>query len=227
MIDRELLVLACGRSGTLYTSKVFRAAGFDLRHEQIGAFGSSSMYMVPRVTDCSIVNAGQKVPIHAGENRADYRFKHVWHQTRHPLRAIDSLAKSFTRKVRLWTGEQIRFAMPGRSTELQCPIEDKIHWAMRYWFYNNAFCGVQAEWRYQLENFPWGEMLERLGYQSGHPLPVIPATTNRNLRFAFKSAEQAAMIRETIYDTTWETLERINPYLTDTIRRMARRYGYE
>lgn len=226
MQTRKLLILACGRSGTLYTSKVFRGVGLDLGHEKVGAYGTCSMYFVTPETNCATVNAHQKVPIHDGENRADYEFEHVWHQVRHPLAAIDSLAKAFTRKVRVWTGEQLHFHMPGRSAELRCPLEDRLRWAMRYWIENNKRCEEQSEWTYRVEDFPWVAMQARLCISPLYPLPVISTTTNRSLRYAFKTVVQTKDINEKMYDTTWSTLDALDAGLTLDIRILAASYGY-
>lgn len=91
---RPLLIVACGRSGTLYVCRLFHKIGIDLGHEHVGKFGCCSMYFVPNNSDFSIVNHGQKVPIHRGESKQDFKFEHIWHQVRHPLPTIDSLAKS-------------------------------------------------------------------------------------------------------------------------------------
>lgn len=226
LIKRDVLILACGRSGTLYTSRVFKSVKYDVGHEKIGENGSISMYLVAGKTDCTSINKGQKTLIHAGEDRANYEFGQVWHQLRHPLKAIDSLAKSFTRKVRAWTGEQLGVPLPGRAKELQCSIEDKLHWAMHYWLQNNLLCEKQAAWTYSLETFPWEEMLERLGLPS-QSLPTLPTTTNRGLRYAFKSKEQTAVINKTMYDTDWKRLRAIDRNLAQQVRENAERWGYK
>jgi hypothetical protein len=226
ILKRKLLVIGCGRSGTSYTTKIFKEIGLDLAHERLGKFGTCSMYMVTPITDCSIVNKGQKEGIHHGECRSKIEFEHVWHQVRDPLKCIDSLAKSFTRKVRVWTGEQVGVTLPGRSDQLQCSSEDKLHWAMNYWYTNNLLCQSQAEWTYRLEDYPWSEMLTRLNLAE-FPLPDISQTVNRGLRFAFKSKEQSEEIKRTIYNTSWETLSSVDKSLTAKIRKLARTYGYK
>lgn len=225
MIKRQLLIIGTGRSGTLYTSRVFRAAGLDLQHERMGVFGCVSMYFVPFVTDCSIVNDGQKQPIHDGEHRTDYEFAHIWHQVRDPLKTIDSLAKSFTRKVRVWTARQLHVSMPGLSSELRCPFEDKLVWALRYWVDANLLCEMQTAWRFRVEEFPWSEMQSRLGLDVGE-LPVVKTTTNRNLRYAMKSKEQIQRINDEMYNTTWDRLLSLDVAYAKKAQQMAVVYGY-
>ena len=225
VLKRNLLVLGCGRSGTLYTCKVFAKAGMDLGHERVGTFGCCSMYFVTPKTDCSAVSNGQRTPIHKDEKREDYEFKHVWHQIRHPLKTIDSLAKSFSRKVRIWTHEQLGVALPGKSGNFQCSLEDKIAWAMSYWVINNELCEKQADWTYKIEVFPWEEMCNKLGL-GNRGMPNVSTTTNRGLRFAFKSKLQSDHIRETMHDTTWDTLRKADPSLMSQVKNLAEHYGY-
>lgn len=224
--ERSLLIVACGRSGTLYVCRLFRKIGIDLGHEHVGKFGCCSMYFVPNHSDFSIVNHGQKVPIHKGESKQDFKFEHIWHQVRHPLPTIDSLAKAFTQKVRLWTHEALGVPLPGTSGKRRCKMEDKIHWAMHYWVINNRLCEAQSEWTYRLEAIPWEQMLDRIGIEQ-IPIPDVSTTTNRSLRFAMRSKAQVKEIKKHIHDTQWNTLRRINRDLAEEIKEMAVAYGYK
>lgn len=44
MKKRKIIVVGCGRSGTLYMSKVFEILGLDVGHEKLGKDGISSWY---------------------------------------------------------------------------------------------------------------------------------------------------------------------------------------
>lgn len=221
---RKLLITGCGRSGTLYLSRVFRKAGMDVRHESVGKYGCCSMYFITDTTDCSIVNEGQKVRIHESECRSQFSFDHVWYVVRHPLRTIDSLAKSFTRKVRRWTGDQLGVPTDG-AEKLAPSFEEKVRWAARYWVVGTEMAVAQSTWGFRIEDFPWEEALDRLG-EPRRPLPFVSKTTNRGLRFAFKSKEAAAKIREEIYGVEWKTLADIGEGLEGRVREVARRVGY-
>lgn len=225
VIDRKLLILATGRSGTLYVSKVFRKAGMDLGHEAVGQYGTCSMYFIPPRTDVSSINDGQKVKIHYQEDRSQFQFEHVWHQVRDPLKTIDSLAKSFTLKVRRWTAAYCGAQLPGTSGISRATLEDKLQWAMWYWIKGNLMAQTQARWTYRLEELPWKEMMRRLD-EPPQPLPKVGVTTNRGLRFAFKSREASEEVRRTMYDTTWGLLRRIDRPLADVCAAMAAGYGY-
>ena len=224
---RPLCILACGRSGTLYTSQTFRAAGMDLGHEAVGAFGTVSMYFPFPDPDLSLINHHQAKPLHVGECRNDFRFDHIWHQVRHPLRAIDSMAGAFTRKVRLWTSEALEFDLPGESGELRCSIEDKRLWAMHYWFLNNQLCECQAAFTYRVENmgFEWPVLMRKLGQREPALFPNVDTTTNRSLRYAFKSNRRKQIDRD-MYQLTWSDLYDLDRPLARRIRDMARGYGY-
>ncbi len=228
MKKRKLLILACGRSGTAYISKVFQKLGYDLGHERVGEYGCCSMYFVTPTTDCSIVNKGQKTGIHVKECRSDFEFEHIFHQVRHPLKAIESLAGSFTRKVRLWTHTELNVCLPGKAEDYQCPYEDKLHWAMHYWLDNNELCQEQAEFTYQLESVEnyWKKLADTLNLYPVPEFPTIKQNTNQGLRFAFKTKEQVAIIKQNLHTTTWTDLERVNPTLTKRIKRLGKSYGY-
>jgi hypothetical protein len=203
---------------------VFRTAGYDLGHERVGEFGTISMYFPFPNPDLSLINEGQAKPLHPNECRDDFRFAHVWHQIRHPLRAIDSMAGSFTRKVRLWTAQTCEFDLPGEAGELRASLDDKIRWAMRYWYHNNLICRNQAELTFRLEDFPWDVMLRRLGLPA-QPLPEVSTSINRGLRYAFKASRRKQIDRD-MYKLTWTRLYTLDPFYARRCMTLARQCGY-
>lgn len=224
---RKLLILACGRSGTQYISKVWKKAGLDFGHEHVLSDGCVSMYFCLPHADISAFNTSNKHAVHPNEYREDFEFEHIWHQVRDPLKAIDSMAKAFNSTVRRWTQDHMGIDA-GNAYKRQCSIEDKYLWAMRYYLQGNELMAQQAQLTYRLEslqNIWWAPLCDKLGL--GLPLfPNVSSTTNRGLRFAFKSKEQAAEIRETLYDTSWETLKRVDKTLAGEIRERTREWGY-
>ena len=75
-----LLITGCARSGTGYASLLFKKMGLDIGHEEYGADGISSWLFA--------VDA-ENVPW--GPSRKDVKFGKVFHQVRHPLKAIGSI----------------------------------------------------------------------------------------------------------------------------------------
>jgi len=66
-----VIVVACGRSGTRFASRLAQSAGLDFGHERIGDDGA----------------IGWPLALHANLLRG----RRVWHQVREPLAAIGSL----------------------------------------------------------------------------------------------------------------------------------------
>lgn len=82
--DTPILVTGCGRSGTLYISKVFQVLGYDVQHERWGEHGISSWYLL--------------FPEQSNVILSHYSNFFVYHITRHPLNVISSFQKPVYRK---------------------------------------------------------------------------------------------------------------------------------
>jgi hypothetical protein len=192
---RHLLIIGCARSGTTYITKVLKKCGYKIGHEIIRKDGVSSWQMTVDT---------KKVPW--GNARKGYRFDHVFHQVRHPLKVIASLyptepAQSF---------EFIREHIPEIKQE-----DSRLTQCAKYWYYWNLRAEAQAELTYcieELENI-WGELEARLGKKLDQAvLGLIPKTTNT---------------RDICQYYTWKELQQqLEPDLYEKIRTLARRYGY-
>lgn len=220
----RLKIIGCGRSGTKYTSTVFKKLKYDLGHESLGDFGIVTMYWLGNPKEVNVAGKGQKIQIESIEG---IDFEHTWHQTREPIKCIESLAKSFTLKVRLWTHHALGVPLPGRSGYLQCPYEDKLAWATEYYIEGNLRAKKQASWTYKLEEFPWESMLRKLRLPQ-QELPVVSDTTNRGLRFAFKTKAQCEAIRRHPYTLTPKRLRELLGFSTryDRLIGASRELGY-
>ncbi|MEL7422698.1 MAG: hypothetical protein AAFN81_06895, partial [Bacteroidota bacterium] len=80
--QEKIMIIGCGRSGTTYTSKLFKSFGYEVGHERLGKNGISSWMLVSDQT---------QVPI--GPSFKDLRSLElpIVHQVRHPIKAISSL----------------------------------------------------------------------------------------------------------------------------------------
>jgi hypothetical protein len=120
---QRLLVLACGRSGTRYASKVLRAAGLDVGHEKEGADGMVSW---------------RSVGI-----ESDFRDRSVvWHQVREPLGVVSSFHTVMGRSWRFVSDADHRIPL-GDPILVRC---------MKYWSYWNQECERRAEQTYRVED---------------------------------------------------------------------------
>lgn len=129
-------VVGCPRSGTGYTSRVFRAAGFEVGHESLRGFGTSDYGRVVR-----------RIPSSVG----------VLHQVRHPLNCMTSmqtiLESSFQWLVRCIAITGARFD-PERRTET----------CARIWLLYNAQCEAVADVTFRVESEDeWNRACETVG----------------------------------------------------------------
>ena len=225
METRKLLIVGSGRSGTLYTSKVLSKIGYPIGHERVAACGACSMYFVSVAGGWEVWAPTRKDSVLA--EKVPYRFETIWHQVRHPLKTIDSLAKSFNRSVRVWTAERFGFSLPGKAGNLVCPLPDKIRWATRYWIEANRACRAVASWTYRIEDWEqnWGSILGRLEIPLCS-LPKVSTTTHRDLRFAFKSKPVYTHLKATMYDTSYAMIRMLDGLLAEELQAEATTCGY-
>ena len=146
--ELELLITGCARSGTLYITKVLRLNGLAVRHE----IHQGSDYGI--VSWCMAVDSN-KAAYGPPSNR--YNFKHIFHQVRHPLKAI---ASQMTEGKRSW--EFICKQVP------HIPMDDPILVrSAKYWFYWNLHAESKAELTYQIERV--AEVLPEMSKRSWNP----------------------------------------------------------
>lgn len=145
MIQHELLITGCARSGTAYISQILQECGLKIGHEKTQKDGVSSWYMC--------INT-KHVPW-AVDSRRRLQFAHIFHQIRHPLKVISSVQ---TEGRPSW--KYIIKHIP------------KIKWedpefvkCAKYWYYWNLKAQQQAEWTYRVEALDqeWEEFCRRLG----------------------------------------------------------------
>lgn len=123
MSGTRLLVIACGRSGTRYTSKVLQRAGLHIGHEKRGRDGMVSWKSVA-VKDELLAHDV------------------IWHQVREPLGVISSFHTVAGSSWRLICDAEPRISMDD-ALLLRC---------MKYWLYWNQQCEEAASVTYRVEN---------------------------------------------------------------------------
>lgn len=77
---RRFLITGHPRSGTMYMSELFRAMGYDVGHEEVGADGISCAQWTLDGIPCN----------KTGEFREDYKFDYTLNVVRDPLKVIAS-----------------------------------------------------------------------------------------------------------------------------------------
>jgi hypothetical protein len=131
------------------------------------------------------------------------KWRRVWHQTRHPLAAIPSLAKAM--RVSFWHWQHRHTGVPGDT-------EPVLLRSARFWLAWMEKIDARApEWTYRVEDIEerWPEMLGRLGIE---PKP-IPSVSSRSYT---SGAEQLR----------WSDLIDIDLGVADAVRKRAEAFGY-
>jgi hypothetical protein len=220
---RLLLVTGCGRSGTKYISFVLRRLGLDVPHERLGADGISAWDFAGPVRGRPY---GPAVSV---------RFEQVFHQVRHPLDVIASVA---TFGPESWS--YIYANTPCTRDE---PLLVR---AARYWLGWNERVETIASWRYRIESLPtlFPELCERLGVDA-NPSVLARVATDVNTRRRGRALHLAEELLErmrldmpeylrhwlarptsAVQPVSWLDLERADAGLAAQVREKALEYGY-
>jgi hypothetical protein len=194
--NRTLLITGCARSGTTYIAKILQEGGLQVGHEYVGKDGTSSWDLAARPKE-----GRWKVRL---EN---YRFAHIFHQTRHPLKVISSVY--LTEDQDSW--DYIRTYVP----EIR-DNDSHLTKCAKYWYYWNLKAEAMSEWTYRIEEIDnlLGEFERRLGKKIDHSaLERIPRNTNT------KGTPPN--------EFSWEDLQKeLDTDLYQKICSLAEKYGY-
>lgn len=192
---REILITGCARSGTTYITKVLKQCGYRVGHENRKKDGV-----------CSWLMAVDTRHVPWGQARNGYRFRHIFHQVRDPLKTISSLNATEPEVSFQFIQEHIPEIQKEDSRLTQCA---------KFWYYWNLLAESQAEWTYRIEALEevWGEFERRLGKKlDKNILKAVPKTTNT---------------RGSYSELTWEELKKeLEPSFYQKLQELAKRYGY-
>lgn len=131
----KLLITGCGRSGTMWMSRVLQAQGLDVGHEKMGRDGIAS-WCLAAGDDIRLPDWHEPVAIDPGE-----RWLRI-HQVRHPLDVIASWAFTVPDDVTAWALHQASSLVSGH----------KIRDAMNYWCEWNALAATRAALTIRVED---------------------------------------------------------------------------
>lgn len=222
-----VLVTGCGRSGTRYTTFVLRRLGLDVGHERLGKDGIASW---------SLAVDADHVPW--GPSLRALSFDVILHQTRHPLRVVNS--------VMSFKDESWRFICE----HIPCSLEDSLPLrAAAYWYHWNAEAERRADLTFRVENMTCAlrEICEMLGIEADtSALDRVPTDVNtRRYGRGFHLAEEAIerlrlepvpWLRAKLAGDRptdrpppvgWNEIRMLDPVLCDRMLAMAAGYGYE
>lgn len=210
----KVRVLACGRSGTLYTTHVLQEAGLKVGHEWTDENGTVSCvaYGNPPYPLFPWEPPKGRVA-HQGEDIMNTPWSVTLHQVRHPLKVIESAY----------------IVLPAASWKFysrHIPVVrlmPKLYRCMLYWLKWNELCEKQALFTYQVEKIKqeWPRIAQACGLPEKTPFPEqVSQKTNSEKR------RQIPFVDRNFKIEGWETLEAIDPILTKRIKQKATIYGY-
>ena len=216
---RKIMVVGCGRSGTLYMSKVFAAMGLDVKHEKLGKDGISSWFH-------SFGNR-QKMLIQ-NQMKEDERI--YIHLIRNPIAVINSM---------------VRVSQLKRRRALQyfkdlCPddtegIYDDYSLAMFYWVFWNRMIekrGAGVDIRIKVEDVIQRESYQKLCDVIGHKYDFANLLKIRGISdktHEIKGSDFNNILKEQPdlkYTKNFDDLVNINYGLAKKVMYLSNEYGY-
>lgn len=218
MIEADLFVGGCGRSGTTYLARCFREAGFQVPHEKLGSQGTVSWYFVPKVWGDlrPPFNKGTSKQHKTGEAPQTTTFKHQIHMVREPLKVIGSAPGIFTNKDWQFIGAHCpwvtQVAAPNAKTK-------RIIMAARYWCaWNRLMEERDPEFRMRLDEVParWATLAGILG-NADAPFPAHVSTKTNGNATGWRAA----------VTVSWADLKSLDLGTFWKVRDLAHEYGFD
>ena len=218
MEEKKLLIIGCGRSGTLYSADVWRSLGLDIVHERDHRSGLYNG--IDGIASWFSVVDDPNPPF--GPSIIGQDFKLILHQVRHPLKVISSFAQFILQKGEKSPKFIEKHVPETRLTDaerLLDPQQQLILQAARYWFYWNELAEHKADKTIRLEDLkdelPW--LCNYLGIKF-QPNVVDNISKSTNSRQIY--------IKENFWKIDWKYIEQLDSALHDKIRDLACKYGY-
>jgi len=161
---KRLLIVGCGRSGTMYTARLLNSFGLDIGHERIGPDGAIGWALAGSVP---FRNHRGEMP----DPRA-YEWGTILHQVRNPL---DAIASMMTHHRRVFEYMERELALE--------PLGPRLRRAARAWLAWNRHCEQLAAWTYPIEEIrPDSWHTDKLAAKVGVKVPRtwldLPQTLN-------------------------------------------------
>lgn len=205
--DPLIIVVGCGRSGTLYITKFWKVFDKKIGHEKYGRDGIASWYLL--------------LPHVFKQFKEEIYFPRAkrfifFHQVRHPLKVISSM---YPRK---WDVPQVTNIIRLKNTD------SRLEQCMKYWYYwnRNVDRKFKIKLRYRIEDIQTKDLIERLAHIVGvphkgrkHLVRAIPTNTHTAYKKTYRSKGYKHIF-------TWKELFAENSYLAMNVYNLARKYGY-
>jgi len=204
------LITGCSRAGSKFTHKLLNQLGLDIGHEGMGKDGTCSHY-------------ANGLKIKYPDLYSKYNFGVVLHQVRNPIKNIESLTT-----MQYWDYSNRGNHLPlGPSVEFVAPLEampflkseNLILQCARYWYHYNKSAEIMSEWTYPVEKLVkdedvFSEFCFRVGIESVPSEIQMPEENNSRKNWPNRKK------------VSWEDLELIDNNLTDKIKNISEKWGY-
>ena len=216
VLSKHLLVTGTGRCGTHFMSKALSKAGLDIPHERVGEHGTSSHFFATDSDWYPMFTHDDDIKAHIGERKSDYRFRHIIHMVRDPLKCIHSINAVFRKPTYdFFVDNKI---IPNSYD----PFEKRgKYWKamLVYYFVNKYIEGKHKKAiRVRLEDISkvWSSLMIDIDFPE---LPLIvdkPSNTGGSVMPFFNT--QKPITIEKLFETDYEIAEKVFE--------LAVRYGY-
>jgi hypothetical protein len=216
---KKLLIIGCGRSGTLYSAEVFRALGLNIHHErdvvtdpECGQDGYASWFLT--VDD-------PQPPY--GPSALGCDFQYILHQVRDPLKVIASFAQFILQKGEkspAFLEKHIPDFNEGMDNSDLSLKEKLILQSCRYWYHWNFLAEKKASETVQIEKLEL--LLPRLSADLG--LAYQPEFINS---ISKETNQRGIYLVDQPWVIDWKDIEKLDHQLHDQLRNLAVHYGYE
>ncbi len=210
---RKILLTGTGRCGTHNLSKLLQAAHIDVKHEMVGAIGTSSHHFAVDSDWYPFLPFTDLGKAHVGERQDDYVFEHVVHVVRHPLLVVPSVEAKFGPME--WEFLEDNGVFPGVMNRTGTQKKHGFRGMMVYYWSNKWIDDhFPNATRVHLEDLKdwWPQIVDWCGYPGTPQPPIPPSNQSRPLYYKPLSIEQ---------------MREVDPELLSNISSMAERYGYE
>jgi hypothetical protein len=188
--NKPFLITGFPRSGTYYTTTVFKSLGYDVLHEREGLDGVVSYKHINTYLDamacCKIV-----------------KYSPIIHQVRDPLKVLNTVKKiSFAGWKNIY-----------RNIHSYVP-QDLIERSLVGWLHFNRFIERHAIYRFKIEDLgsTYPELFDVLGLPIPSRLPAISKEINTRKDTEYYEEVSLESLKETYPELMGEVLDLANKY---------------
>lgn len=223
-LHRTILVVCAFRSGSKHMSNVLKRSHVKVGHEQVKEEGCVSGYFVTYNSPQGKRSPHDFQPLHhEGDIPNQYKFEHVWHMVRDPLKSIGSCRDVLSRPVMEWA----KFAL---GVEVNPRGADKTIWAARYWLATNLAAEKIADWRFKVEDIPkvYAQMGAKI-CETWRAWPTECPDVSKTMGRSYRTMKRFRPAKEIYAEISYPTIDEIKAVdkeLGKHIAEKIKEYGY-